>query len=360
MFLTSILLIKPVVALCSSMRSSEFLPLLEPLGVALVDKLGDNNARCRDATFQALVNLAHEKLVGAPFVTSLVLRKLKKRQAAAWRPLLTRLQLLHNIIDLLGLGRASGLTADNLIRFLVDTNACAHSNGDVREAAKEICVAIHKTEGDSIIGRLGHLRKKQLEEYKVCVCASVCCACVLCMCVGGRSCAHHACATRPLQPLQAAFNGGAAPSAAPRAGPGAGGGGGGRGRGGGGRGGGGGGRGRGGRGGGRGGGGGRGAKRANERKEAAAPPPQAQQAGGQGGEDDEEETECQFCGWPFPPNLTEPDLDMHYWQDCPMLTQCPACQQVRWRACGSHLPVLVQECNRRMCVVCVCARVPGH
>ena len=178
-FLTSILLIKPVVALCSSMRSSEFLPLLEPLGVALVDKLGDNNARCRDATFQALVNLAHEKLVGAPFVTSLVLRKLKKRQAAAWRPLLTRLQLLHNIIDLLGLGRASGLTADNLIRFLVDTNACAHSNGDVREAAKEICVAIHKTEGDSIIGRLGHLRKKQLEEYKVCVCASVCCACVL-------------------------------------------------------------------------------------------------------------------------------------------------------------------------------------
>ena len=36
---------------------------------------------------------------------------------------------------------------------------------------------------------------------------------------------------------------------------------------------------------------------------------------------------CQFCGG-CGPHATEAQLDLHYWQACPMLTACPRCQQI--------------------------------
>jgi centrosomal protein CEP104 len=36
---------------------------------------------------------------------------------------------------------------------------------------------------------------------------------------------------------------------------------------------------------------------------------------------------CQFCGIEDP-SFTEEKLDLHYWQDCPMLNQCSNCEQV--------------------------------
>ena len=37
---------------------------------------------------------------------------------------------------------------------------------------------------------------------------------------------------------------------------------------------------------------------------------------------------CQFCG-KFDPNFTEDALDLHYFQDCPMLMRCKECGQVK-------------------------------
>jgi len=36
---------------------------------------------------------------------------------------------------------------------------------------------------------------------------------------------------------------------------------------------------------------------------------------------------CQFCGLEDPA-LSEEKLDLHYWQECPMLTSCKLCEQV--------------------------------
>lgn len=53
------------------------------------------------------------------------------------------------------------------------------------------------------------------------------------------------------------------------------------------------------------------------------------------GEQQQEEDEvddvtctCQFCG-KYDPSFTDEKLDMHYWQNCPMLQSCHECGQVR-------------------------------
>jgi hypothetical protein len=45
------------------------------------------------------------------------------------------------------------------------------------------------------------------------------------------------------------------------------------------------------------------------------------------GEDEVVEGYCQFCGMEDPA-FTEEKLDLHYWQDCRMLTSCKQCEQV--------------------------------
>jgi hypothetical protein len=47
-------------------------------------------------------------------------------------------------------------------------------------------------------------------------------------------------------------------------------------------------------------------------------------AAGAGGDD---EGVCQFCGG-CGPGASERELDLHYWQSCPMLMSCPRCGQV--------------------------------
>lgn len=48
----------------------------------------------------------------------------------------------------------------------------------------------------------------------------------------------------------------------------------------------------------------------------------------QGETDDVVACTCQFCG-KYDPSFTDEKLDMHYWQNCPMLMSCEECGQVR-------------------------------
>ena len=63
--------------------------------------------------------------------------------------------------------------------------------------------------------------------------------------------------------------------------------------------------------------------------------------------DDEDEgpsDTCQFCGL-YDPNFTDDTLDYHFWQDCPMLSDCEACGQVIEIPCyNEHL---LTECEKR-------------
>jgi hypothetical protein len=50
-------------------------------------------------------------------------------------------------------------------------------------------------------------------------------------------------------------------------------------------------------------------------------------AAGPSAPSDDQEGVCQFCGG-CGPHATEAQLDLHYWQACPLLTACPRCQQI--------------------------------
>lgn len=61
-----------------------------------------------------------------------------------------------------------------------------------------------------------------------------------------------------------------------------------------------------------------------------------EEAEGEGQQEEEEDDDvthtCQFCG-KYDPSFTDEKLDMHYWQNCPMLISCEECGQVRSREC---------------------------
>lgn len=85
----------------------------------------------------------------------------------------------------------------------------------------------------------------------------------------------------------------------------------------------------------------------------------------EGGEQASAEGVCQFCGG-CGPAATEQELDLHYWQSCPMLTSCTRCQQVVEIATLSEH--LLDECEHKedyeACGTCgdavLRAQLPAH
>ena len=65
-----------------------------------------------------------------------------------------------------------------------------------------------------------------------------------------------------------------------------------------------------------------------------------EEASGDFDDDDEGPSDtCQFCGL-HDANFTDDTLDYHFWQDCPMLTDCKYCGQVNERPACDCLRVL--------------------
>lgn len=99
-------------------RGGDGAPGLESLAAGLVDKLGDNTPRVRDAAMAALLSIARCEGVGAGFVTAHVVRKMSRKQASSTRSLQSRLQLLARLIDEAGaLSPAGGLSPDMLVHY---------------------------------------------------------------------------------------------------------------------------------------------------------------------------------------------------------------------------------------------------
>jgi hypothetical protein len=136
----------------------------------LVLKLGDNQPRVREAAFDALLALAACPPVGCDFVVRAATRKLPLRQTGkVWRPLACRLQLLRDLADDYGVGPGSGLTVDAAMHFAFTANeAPQHTFQEVRDAARELAVALYKRVGGQFdwAPHLQLLRAKQREEYE--------------------------------------------------------------------------------------------------------------------------------------------------------------------------------------------------
>jgi centrosomal protein CEP104 len=245
--------------------------LVDPILAGLLEKLADGAARIRDSSEQSIVSMAGCPSVGCSHVANHVLRALPAKQKTAWRPILGRIEILTKFIKTSGVGGSTGLDTQTILNFLKTNGAFAHSNGEVRDAAKILCVSLHRHVGDDqLIPFLKDaLRKKQLEEYQAAFQSSD-------DEPGGQSPAPAEAKISPRETEQ---------------------------------------------------------KKSNEPKnnrqsvqttaEKAAQKDDAKTATADGNDF----TVCMFCG-KKDKSWNEDGLDLHYWKECPLLSPCHACAQI--------------------------------
>eukprot|EP00928_Gymnodinium_smaydae_P012291 TRINITY_DN14465_c0_g1_i2.p1 TRINITY_DN14465_c0_g1~~TRINITY_DN14465_c0_g1_i2.p1 ORF type:complete len:391 (-),score=78.50 TRINITY_DN14465_c0_g1_i2:115-1287(-) len=283
------------------LRKADAQAALDPLMPLLVDRLGDANARVEKTARDAHLDFARCGAVGAPFTAQYLLRAPKKKTMHA-RVYSSRLQLLTSLIFEAGVQPDSreGIPLEPTVQLAMEW--FNNPNGEVRESAVKLVAACYSRVGLSRIEKyLANLRQAQREVFD---------AEFEKVGSGGGNVTQPPPQTQQRSPL----GGGSAPGPAS---------------------------GRGGRCG--------TAREAEEDFDGGLPPPQVppprggRSAHGAGGapprpveaevydDDDEEdfvaEFTCQFCGRQDP-TFTPEALDVHYWRECPMLTQCELCQQV--------------------------------
>lgn len=142
-------------------------PALDPVTANLVEKLSDGKERIREGARKGTEVLASSANIGPAVVGAHALRPLNAKQRAAWRPIVARLQILTELINQYGLGTSSGIMAPAVMKFAQDNGCFTHSNGEVRDATKDLTVAVQKHTGTATVEPyLKDLRQKQREEYE--------------------------------------------------------------------------------------------------------------------------------------------------------------------------------------------------
>lgn len=275
----------------AKMGRSVIAPILDPVTANLVEKLSDGNPRVREGARRGTEILASSANIGPAVVGAHALRALNAKQKAAWRPILARLQLLTDLISQYGIGNSSGIMAPNVMTFAQNNTCFTHSNGEVRDAAKDLTVAVQKLSGTQAIeGYLKALRPKQLEEYETAF-------------GGDKINIGSAAAAAPVvQPKRQANNKGGGDGGIDGGAP------------------------------------------SNEHK--YSPHKSPERKNHDKGDDDEapDYTTCMFCGV-NDPSWNEDALDLHYWKDCPLLAPCLACAQVvEVAGMADHL---LEECEHK-------------
>ena len=216
--------------------------------------------------------------VGGTVIANQCLRAMPPKQKTSWRPICNRLQMVLDIINTTGVSHKSGNTVDNVLGFMKNHDTFTHSNGDVRDVTKAICVAMAKVVGaETILPQLeAVLRKTQYDDYKS---------------------AFGIVDATPAVKGPTTDSGNNSKSRGPGAGSGSGS------------------------------GSGSGTEKHTHMKSPGrkGKDPKNGTGGGTGGDDDGPPS---FTTCITDPTWNEDGLDLHYWKDCTMLTQCPACAQV--------------------------------
>ncbi|GIL71611.1 hypothetical protein Vretimale_933 [Volvox reticuliferus] len=113
----------------------------------LVEKLGDNNARLRDASKESIMLLASIKDAQLASHTNIFLKPVKNQ--SAWRPVLGILQLLRDLVPLVGISRTgSGFELGELMDFV--GKAYNSPNADVRSEAVRVTKEVYDLVGPAI------------------------------------------------------------------------------------------------------------------------------------------------------------------------------------------------------------------
>ena len=130
----------------------------------LLSKLGHVQAHFRDAASIAILEMADTDNIGATYA---VLRVVKSGKGSSWRSLKCKLKILRAIVLEHHCGKVSGISAKTVMSFMSRSGAHTHANAEVREAARELSVAVFLDIGHEIEQYLDSLRPVQLDEYHV-------------------------------------------------------------------------------------------------------------------------------------------------------------------------------------------------
>lgn len=273
----------------TGLKRASIMPVLDPVLALFMDRLADGNHRIREVARIGVDAFVQCSAVGPLTVGIHTLRPLPKQTSGslAWRPLVARQRLLRDLVDGFGLEAEVGLSLDTVMAFPKENACFSHSNGEVRDAARDLTVAVERRTGQAALTNyLKALRPKQLEDYRQ---AFDRMAREISRRDDGKQ--------TNIGPFTSDAGNGAKTS--PRTGPG---------------------------------------KPGMPAPKNAAGHVATSAARAQARESFEENVQgaanspggkinCMFCGagdrtW------TEDTLDMHYWKDCPLLAPCPACAQV--------------------------------
>ncbi|GFR45564.1 hypothetical protein Agub_g6958 [Astrephomene gubernaculifera] len=113
----------------------------------LLEKLGDNNARMRDASKESIMLLASIKEAQLAAHTSIFVRPIKNQ--SAWRPVLGILQLLRDLVPQVGISRnGDGFELNELMEFV--GRAFNSPNADVRSEAVRVTREVYDLVGPAI------------------------------------------------------------------------------------------------------------------------------------------------------------------------------------------------------------------
>ena len=136
----------------------------------LIEKLGDNNPRVRDTARDAILALVRVREGGLRGMTGALLKPPKTQ--TAWRPVLSMLQLLQELVPVLGVGAAGmasssggansssaggaatsyGFDVGELMEYL--GRAFNSANADVRAAAVKVTVVAVELGGPAVRRRI--------------------------------------------------------------------------------------------------------------------------------------------------------------------------------------------------------------
>eukprot|EP00605_Chrysophyceae_sp_TOSAG23-4_P000308 GSChrysophyteH1.ASY1.ANO1.353.1 assembled CDS len=143
-------------------------PLLESILVILMRRLADGNHRLRELARVGVDCFVNSSVMGPLTVGIHAMRSLSKNELRghAWRPLVSRLILLRDLVDSFGLDSDLGLSLETVMNFPKNSGCFSHSNGEVRDAAKELTIAVERHTGVvPLSAYLQALRPKQLQDY---------------------------------------------------------------------------------------------------------------------------------------------------------------------------------------------------
>eukprot|EP00762_Andalucia_godoyi_P000013 ANDGO_02248.mRNA.1 hypothetical protein H257_15268 len=139
-----------------------------------VERLGDSNARLRDACSTALVDLVDLPYIGAKPVLSALIHptlptnaKQAKALQANWRFLGTRLTTLVSVFQNFGhLVRKEGALGKDLVQLIVK-DGLNHANGQVRQSSIQTLAEVYRIFGPHLIeSHLEALRPVQVDEIR--------------------------------------------------------------------------------------------------------------------------------------------------------------------------------------------------